>query len=84
MKKWGGDVGECVGKCVGVWGEVRGEVCGVWRKVRRDGGVKKCRRTCGKCMGVSVGKCVVMWRGEGRGMRGVGKGRGCEEVWGWI
>ena len=33
-------------KCVGEWGEVRGEVRGVWRKVRGNGGVKKCGGRC--------------------------------------
>ena len=37
------------------WG-MGGEVCGVWGKVRGDGGVKKCRRTSGKVYGGECGK----------------------------
>ena len=38
--------------------------------------MNKCRRRNGRVYGVSVGKCVGVWGGEGKGMRGVGKVRG--------
>ena len=46
--------------CWGV-GEVRGEVRGVWRKVRGNGGEKKCGGRCGRPYEVSLGKCVGVW-----------------------
>ena len=47
VKKRGGGMGECVGKCVG---EMRREVWGC-RKGKRRWGVKKCGGRCGRVYG---------------------------------